>query len=254
MEPKSVFDYWNQRASLGVRAGSDDYIGTEIEVAAIARHLRSGMKVVEFGCGNGITAIELVKKLDLHITCFDFAPAMIEEARRLAQKESVADRLTFSVANVSDEPPLPENVDTIYTQRMIINLPDWSSQASAIRYLARSVKVGGHYLMCENSTTGLARLNELRASAGLRKIDPPWHNVYLEDDSVAKLQISGVRLAGVEPFMATYYFLSRVINAWFAQREGNEPRYDAPVNQLALHIPSFGDCSQTKLWVFEKFE
>ena len=106
--------------------------------------------------------------------------------------------------------------------------------------------------LSKNSKVGLDHLNKLRISAGLETISPPWHNVYLADDLVASLEMPGVNLVDVEPFSATYYFLSRVVNAWLAIKEGKQPAYDAPVNQLALGLPSFGECAQGKLWVFER--
>lgn len=87
---------------------------------------------------------------------------------------------------------------------------------------------------------------------GLGEITLPWHNRCLDDDAMAALRIPGVRLAEVEPFSSTYYFLSRVVNAWMAQEEGIQPAYNAPVNRLSLQLPPFGDCAQGKLWVFEK--
>jgi len=247
-----ILEFWNQRAGFGVKAGSDDHVGKELEVAALSRHLRDGMAVAEFGCGNGMTAIALAKAFDVRIVCFDFAPAMVDAARALARESGVGDRLMFGVADVADEPGLGGNFDVIYTQRMIINLPNWASQARAIRYLLAHVKKGGHYLMCENSARALAKLNELRQCAGLHDVTAPWHNVYLDDVAVAELDLPDARLTEVEPFMGTYYFLSRVVNAWLAQREGKQPAYDAPVNELALRLPAFGDWSQTKLWVFQR--
>ena len=106
--------------------------------------------------------------------------------------------------------------------------------------------------MCENSVVGLAKINELRDLVGLGSISPPWHNVYLVDDDVMALSLPGANLVEVDTFMSTYYFLSHVVNAWLAKHEGKEPSYDAPVNQLGLKLPAIGDCSQTKLWVFER--
>jgi hypothetical protein len=155
------------------------------------------------------------------------------------------------VGDVRDEPELEKKFDLIYSERMIINLPDWESQGRAIRYLTSCLNAGGRYLMCENSKDGLDHLNKLRVSAGLEAILPPWHNVYLVDDLVASLQMPDANFVDVEPFSATYYFLSRVVNAWLATKEGTQPSYDAPVNQLALELPPYGDCAQGKLWIFE---
>ena len=135
---------------------------------------------------------------------------------------------------------------------MIINLPAWPAQAKAIESMASYLKPGGRLLLCENSKQGLAALNDLRHKVGLKNIVLPWHNVYLDDEKVAGLRIPGYRLLDVVPFSATYYFLSRVVNAWLAEREGRPPAYDAPVNQLAALLPSFGDCAQGKLWIIQR--
>lgn len=252
MSEDKVFEFWNQRADLGVRAGSDDYIGKELEINALARHLSDGMKVAEFGCGNGMTAIALASQFDIQLTCFDFSPAMVEAARKLAAEAGLGHRINFQVMDVREETPLPAGFDAVYTQRMIINLPDWEAQSRAIRYLTSLLRAGGRLLMCENSQPALDKLNELRTLVGLDAITPPWHNVYLNDAEMSALDIPGLVLVAVDPFMATYYFLSRIVNAWQAKSEGRQPAYDAPINHLALKLPSFGDCSQTKLWVHER--
>lgn len=252
MAEDRVLEHWNQRAMLEERAGSNDLIAKQLEIRAISKHIKNGMVVAEFGCGNGTTALELLRRHDIELHCFDFSPAMIESARKLAADEGMGDRIHFEVGDVRDEPPMLRKFDAIYSERMIINLPDWASQVRAIRYMIGQLKQGGRYLMCENSKTGLDNLNQLRASVGLEAISPPWHNVYLADDLVALLDIAGAELVDVESFSATYYFLSRVVNAWMAAREGKQPSYDAPVNQLALDLPPFGDCAQGKLWIFEK--
>jgi SAM-dependent methyltransferase len=248
----NILEHWNQRATLVERAGSDDLVAKELEIRAISRYIKSGMVVAEFGCGNGTTALELLRKHDIEMHCFDFSPAMIESALILAKEAGLGHRIHFQVGDIRDEPEVGKKFDVIYSERMIINLPDWETQACAIRYLTSQLNVGGRYLMCENSKVGLNHLNTLRESARLEAIDPPWHNVYLEDDLVASLEMPGVKLLGVEPFSATYYFISRIVNAWLAAKEGKQPTYDAPVNQLALELPPFGDCAQGKLWIFER--
>lgn len=254
MNGNKVLEHWNQRATLEERAGSNDLVAKELEIRAISKHIKNGMVVAEFGCGNGTTAIELLRQHDIELYCFDFSPAMIESAKNLAKEAGMENRIHFQVGDVRDEPKQNKKFDVIYSERMIINLPDWESQAKAIQYLTSNLNAGGRYLMCENSKPGLDHLNKLRTSAGLEIISQPWHNVYLIDDLVASLDMRGVKLIDVEPFSSTYYFLSRVVNAWLANKEGKQPSYDAPVNQLALELPPFGDCSQGKLWVFEKIK
>lgn len=253
MNEDKVLEFWNQRANLGVKAGSDDYIGKELEINALAKHLKDGMQVAEFGCGNGLTAIELAKKFDIEISCYDFSPAMIDAAKENLENEKIKGKIEFKVASVQTEPVLGKSFDIVFTQRMVINLQSWSDQAKAIHYLTSILKNGGKYLMCENSMSALQNINEFRSLVDLEVISPPWHNLYLDDEKVNELEINEVRLLGVDAFMSTYYFLSRIVNAWLAKIEGKSPAYDAPVNQLAIRLPPVGDFSQTKLWVFEKY-
>lgn len=253
MKNDPVLEYWNQRAPLASRAGSDDTLAKKLEVDAISRHIRSGMVVAEFGCGNATTAMEIVKKHDIQLYCYDFSPKMIEEADKIVAAAGLSDRIQLAVCDIRDEPDIGMKFDAVYTERMVINLPDWAAQERAIRYLTGQLKPGGRFLMCENSAVGLAKLNELRQLAGLERIAPPWHNKYLDDALVSAMQLTDARLVDVEQYSSTYYFLSRVVNAWLAAQEGKVPVYDAPVNQLATKLPAFGDCAQGKLWIFEKY-
>ena len=252
MENKEIFQFWNEQAGLSEKAGSRDLVAKQIEVEALARHMRNGISVCEFGCGNGVTAIEFARRFDITLQCFDFSAPMVEAARADAREAGVSHKVRFDVADVHNEPTLDRLYDLIYTERMLINLQSWNAQERAIRYLAKNLQPGGRLLLCENSIQGLAKLNQLREMVGLSPISPPWHNCYLSDTAMDGLNGSDLRLVSVEPFSATYYFLSRVVNAWLAKQDGQQPAYDAPVNTLALKLPPFGDCAQGKLWIFEK--
>ena len=249
-----ILDFWNNRAALKAQAGSSDIIAKGLEIEALARYLSDGLTLAEFGCGNGITAVELARRFGVLIHAFDFSAEMIKKARQYAEEAGVADRVRFEVADIRTPPVVEARFDVVYTERMLINLPDWETQARAIRALVGYLRPSGRLLLCENSRVGLDILNSLRRAAGLDSISPPWHNVYLDDAAMAALEVPGCHLERVEAYSATYYFLSRVVNAWLAHREGRQPAYDAPVNQLALLLPAFGDCAQGKLWVWRRGE
>lgn len=249
-----VREFWEHRAAFLERAGSNDLVAKQLEIAAIARHVRDGMQVLEVGCGNGITAIELVRRFDIDLTGLDYAAEMIRAARGFLQEgeSGLRGQVRFEVGDVRDFPAMEGRFDLAYTERVLINLPDWPAQRDAIATIISQLAPGGRYLMCENSQNGLERINEMRRMLELEPISPPWHNRYLVDEEVAGLAIPGVRLVEVECYSSTYYFLSRVVNARLAANQGEQPSYDAPVNQLALRLPSIGDFGQGKLWVWEK--
>lgn len=249
---QEVLDFWNDRARLAELAGSNDFVAKQLEVAILGKHIRTGQKILEVGCGNGFTAIEFARQFEVEVYGIDFSEEMVKAARKLAGETPLKGQVRFDVADVRNLSAADSNYDLIYTERVLINLPDWPAQAKAIQDITSRLKLGGRYLMCENSQDGLDRINELRKACGLTVVTPPWHNRYLHDAEVEALEIAGVKLAEVECYSSTYYFISRVVNAWLADQEGQTPQYDAKINQLALFLPSIGEFGQGKLWIWEK--
>lgn len=253
MNDISLLEFWNERAKLEAKAGSNDVNAKALEIEELAKYFSDGMEVAEFGCGNGLTALEMASRFDVTIDAFDFAAEMVAQAKEIASAiPTVEQRVTFEVADIRNPPDLGKQFDIVYTERMIINLPDWVSQERAIRALSRYLKPGGKLLLVENSVVGLQEINILRNAVGLPEIIQPWHNVYLDDEMVSSATIEHCHLTAVVPYSATYYFLSRVVNAWLADREGKQPAYDAPINQLAKNLPPLSECAQGKLWVWQR--
>jgi ubiquinone/menaquinone biosynthesis C-methylase UbiE len=246
--------FWNSRATLGAHAGTRDLIAKQLEIDAIGTHVRDGMRVLDVGCGNGLTALELASRYRITVTGIDYAEEMIETARQLAAERALGERVTFEVADLRTLSGRDAGFDLVYGERVLINLPDWATQHRAIVTVSRLLVPGGHYVMCENSQDGLDRLNGLRARVGLPAITPPWHNRYLRDAEITAAVVPGLRLERVIDYSSTYYFLSRVVNAWLAGREGREPEYDAPVNQLAFELPPIGDVGQGRIWLWARVD
>lgn len=247
-----ICSFWNSRGGLGKLAGSRDVMAKEIEIREISKFIGNGMRVLDLGCGNGITAIEFARHYNIRITGIDYAEEMITAAKDLVKGKRLKGKLDFMVGDITKMPELKGAFDRIYTERVIINLKDWKAQAKSIRDITSLLKKNGVFVMCENSQDGLDKINELRECAGLDEIKPPWHNRYLRDKEVGKLSISGVKLEKVVCYSSTYYLLSRVINAWLAKQEGKEPSYNAPVNKLALELPSIGEFGQGRIWLWKK--
>ncbi len=248
----NVRAFWNSRAGLGQWAGTRDVIAKQIELAAIAGYVRDGMRILEVGCGNGITAIELARSRNVTILAIDYAADMIVAAKALQDNQQLTGSVRFQVGDVQSLAGLTEKFDLIYTERVLINLPDWPAQKKAIGDIAELLTEGGIYVMCENSQDGLDELNDLRARVDLPAIVAPWHNRYLRDRELEEINVPGLRLVAINYFSSTYYFLSRIVNASAAARAGIEPDYDAAVNQLALTLPAIGKFGQGRIWLWRK--
>lgn len=247
----NIQTYWSSRASLGTLAGTRDIIAKQIEIETISEYIADGLRILDIGCGNGITAIELARRYKIDIIGIDFAEDMITAAKALAGDKALKGTVRFEVGDVQHL-HLEGKFDLIYTERTLVNLPNWEAQKQAIKDITDLLVEGGRYLMCENSQDGLDMINALRERIHLPIIESPWHNRYLLDREIERCKFAGVTLEGISHYSSTYYFLSRIVNAWLAAREGNEPEYDSPVNQLALQLPSIGDLGQGRIWVWRK--
>jgi hypothetical protein len=177
---------------------------------------------------------------------------MVEAARTLADREILKGSVHFEKGDIRMRPDMSERFDLIYTERVLINLKDWEAQKMAIEYITSLLKPSGLYVMCENSQNGLEKINVIREQIGLDKIEPPWHNIYFRDEDLSILSIPWADLEAVNCYSSTYYFLSRIVNAWLAELQGREPDYEAPVNKLAFIVPSFGDMAQGRIWLWRR--
>jgi SAM-dependent methyltransferase len=249
---QDIEKFWNDRATLGLEAGTPDLILKQLEINAIAGYVRDGMRVLDAGCGNGVTALELARRYRIDLLGIDLAAKMVAAAAAMAADQKLKGTVAFRRGDVRSLSEFPEKFDLIYTERVLINLPDWPTQQEAIKDIIGLLRDDGLYLMCESSRDGLDDINSLRKQLGLEVINPPWHNRYLRDQEIAQARIPGGRLVEVNYFSSTYYFLSRIVNAWLAAQEGREPDYQAPVNQLALKLPPRGKFGQVRIWVWRK--
>ena len=249
----AVIAYWNARAARGAQAGTDDLLLKRLEIRYLTSFLRPQQFVLDIGCGTGETLLALAARERTVYGCgWDAAPQMVAVAARAAHYARLANRIEFVQRTVEHGCPTWCG-DLVYTERLCINLGTWERQREAIGRLAGMVCTGGKLVLVEHSQDALDRLNGLRRRVGLPLIAPPWHNRYLREAEVAALDgWERLRLERVDHFTATYYLLSRVVNAWLAARAGRAPRYDAWINRLALHLPALGHMGQCVGWVFTK--
>ena len=244
--------FWNARAGLGQWAGTRDIIAKQLEIEAISAYVRDGMHILDVGCGNGITAIEIARRYSVDVIGIDFAKEMVTAAAGMAKKQRLKGSVRFQVGDVRNLSSFSVKFDLIYTERTLINLPDWPAQQEAIISITSLLVNGGLYVMCENSQDGLDKINSLRELVGLPQITPPWHNRYFRDAELQATAFPGVKLEGISYYSSTYYFLGRVVNAWLAAQDGQEPQYEAPVNQLALRLPPLGELGQGRIWLWRE--
>jgi SAM-dependent methyltransferase len=241
-----VVDFWNERANMGEAAGTNDVVLKRLEIAELVKRVPFGSRVLDVGCGNGITLIALAEKNCCSGIGVDPAPAMIRQAIDSNNSQAVR----FQEGRHRSLPD--DTFDVSITERCLINLPDRIEQEDAFVEIMSRLKIGGRYFMIENSYDGLAKLNALRALVDLPAMMPPWHNLYFHEEDVRRWETSEYQLEQVVPFTSTYYIVSRVVNARLSADEGKEPQYESPINLLSLKLPLFGDVGATRMWIWRR--
>lgn len=241
-------------------ATAPDHFYRTVEIEAIKRVV-SNLKhdtILDVGCGNGYTTLQLAKEFpDATIVGVDFSPAMIEEANKVAvQNVTFVDGDVLSLSrNVSLD---NMKFDLVLSTRCLINLANWEEQKIGILEMRKMLKPDGRLVLVENVQEGLDNLNNLRGQFGLDPIKVRWHNKYLPQPSIMKFfsEINGHLFSAeyVENIGNMYYLASRVIYAKMCKDQGIEPDYNNPINEIASKLPSMGEyyaCSPNFMFVLK---
>lgn len=260
--PDERLSFWEARSSLGFAAGSGDINLKKLEIDAISRAITDHPStILDAGCGNGFTLSSLAASFpDCQLFGFDYSAGMVKAAAELLQEIRLSDRVSVCQASLLD--PFPASLaclgipaagfDCIYTERSIINLDTLEQQVRAVESLWSMVAAGGRLVLCEAFLDGLNEINAYRQSVGLQSINPPWHNRYLSLSELGDLLPGSCRAYEIVEFSGTYYFVSRVVHAREALLQGQEPSYDAAINQQSLDLPPLPLFGQSKIVIFEK--
>jgi SAM-dependent methyltransferase len=115
MSRKTVFDF---AAQVGLTKHLGGMEATE-EMAAQC-HIDEGKLVLDVGCGVGVTACYLAKRYGARVVGIDILPGMIESSIARAQREHVADRVTFEVGDVQELAFDDDHFDAVITESVMV--------------------------------------------------------------------------------------------------------------------------------------
>lgn len=248
---RAVYD---ERSLLGETSGSNDFILKDLETKYIMDEIQENSRILEMGCGNGKTLINICREKSCSGVGLDFSSGMIELAKENLKAEGQLD-ITFDVGELPNI-KLGEKFDIAISQRCLGNLPNRDDQDLAIVNIISMLKPGGKYVMIEDCMQSHDRLNSARSKLGLYAIPQPWFNNFLDEDRVAALKSKERKLIkGPIQVASTYYMLSRLIYAKLEDSKGVRPeslRYDSEINMLAYSLPNYGDLGAPTMWVWQK--
>lgn len=160
----SFFDF---AAEVGLTKHIGGMAATE-ELAALCR-IGPGTRVLDVGCGVGLTACHLAKKHGCQVTGVDISERMVQRSRERAEREGLGAQVEFRAADAQDLPFPAATFDAVITES-VTAFPD----DKAISEYARVVRPGGH-----------VGLNE---SVWLKSPPPPHILAWVAQDVLANVQ------------------------------------------------------------------
>ena len=109
--------------------------------AALAEALKIGpdSSVLDIGCGKGTGAVFLAQKTGCRVTGVDLSADLIEEAKALAGRKGLGDRVQFRVGNALKLPFSDRSFDAAFSQAVLVLLTD---QDRAVREALRVLRPG----------------------------------------------------------------------------------------------------------------
>ncbi len=124
----------------------------ENSAAYLAPHLRSGLDVLDVGCGPGTITVDLAKRVAPgRVVGLDISPAPLEEARALAEQQGVA--VTFQVGDVYALEGGDDSFDVVHAHQVLQHL---GNPVAALREMARVCRPGGMLAVREGDYGSMA--------------------------------------------------------------------------------------------------
>jgi len=251
--------FWTEQADRhhqSATASWSDRRVIELEIKEIVKRIADGDRVLDVGCANGYSTVQLAAARRVDVTGVDYIPEMIREARaRLGADPALADRVRFDVGDITRLTQPDAAFDKVVVIRVLINLGAWDYQRDALSEALRTVTPGGLLLLSEATIQGWQRLNQFRREWELPDIAMPAFNQYLDEDRLLEAAASRADLVEAVHFSSTYYAMTRVIKPLLIQALGRPIDVADPEmewNRWCAQLPAWGDYGVQRLFVFRK--
>jgi arsenite methyltransferase len=111
-------------------------------------HVGEGQTVLDVGCGAGVTPCFIARKYRCRVVGVDISEGMIARSRERAQREGIADRVEFRVADAQDLPFEDDLFDAVITESVTAFPED---KQKAVDEYARVTRPGGYVGLNEST-------------------------------------------------------------------------------------------------------
>lgn len=255
---KAIKAFWEAKAKeygASHKSSWGDHFCMQLEINTLSTYIAEGARVLDIGCGNGLSTIEFALRKKVSIKGIDYSEEMIRTAEKLRDESGGVDlkgTVSFAVGDILNLQEEKHSFTAALTRRVIINLGSVDNQISASRNIHRILEPGGCFLMSEATVEGLQKINTLRREFGLDELKQPWHNLYINGENFAKSVADIFELVDIVDFSSTYYIGSRVFQPFLKGMLSQSTDYSSEINRLFAQLPSYGDYGIQKLFVFKK--
>ncbi len=251
---EAIQQHWERRGrkyGLSPSASWVDETMLHHEGTILAKFLKNDDRVLDAGCANGYTTLQLARLKRIHITGIDYAESMVEHATlNLGRAGSMPGAASFRVGNFLNL-DFPDNTfDKVITKRCLINLGSPEHQKTALLEAWRVLKPGGLFLVSEVTEQSSDKLNGLRERLGLETMTPLWHNCYINEEDFLGFAENYFKIKKIKRFSSTYYVLTWAIYPFFVRHA--QRNYRGLFHRLSSHLPQVGDWGLQKLFVLQK--
>lgn len=145
--------FWDKKAEGYAKSPISDEESYQRKLLETQKLFSTGMRILEFGCGTGTTAIKHSAYVQ-HIDAIDISEKMLEIARRKA-KEAKVENINFTRGTLAEFNADTESLDAVLGLNVLHLLPN---REETLAEVARILKPGGYFV----SSTGCLRNSYLR--------------------------------------------------------------------------------------------
>jgi arsenite methyltransferase len=122
-------------------------VGATEEIIELC-HVDEGKYVLDIGCGAGVTPCFIAKRYGCRVVGVDISERMVERSRERAQREGVADRVEFRIADAQNLPFDDDLFDAVITESVTAFPED---KQRAVNEYVRVTKPGGYIGLNEST-------------------------------------------------------------------------------------------------------
>lgn len=251
----TIKSFWKQKAKTFHTSGNASW-GDRLmikEVKEIQKYLHEGNRVLDVGCANGYSSIQYVKNMKITLLGIDYAKEMILYANE-AKKElpaNIAKRAIFQQGDATKLRVEKDYYDVVISTRCLCNMVSWKDQEKVLQGMWSALRPGGLLLLSEPTFQGLKELNKVGDLFGLKRLSPPWHNLYVDEEKLLRFS-KRLFTVKIDNFSGTYYFFSRILYRWLMHDDVARLKRESIWNTIGIALPSVGAWGVQRLYIMKK--